>query len=413
MKKALAFFLAFAMAGGCFAQPGPTGDITLDTLSGCAPFRVFFDIKSVKNTDTITIYTGDGSKIMITSKAGGIPPSWNYKLAGRYVPLFVLTKWVDGKDSLGNDQRVKIEKRIVSPDTVNVTNCQSGLVFKDSCEWSVSYVKYRTSGDTVVNWNTWLKVYREEYLEPDKPSGSAALYALIRYDTATKLVFGIPMKPYHPLVNSPVLMYDFSMKVGDSVRIASIERGLPKLVAQCVGRDSVTLRNGEKRAALHIQIFNREEQSYHPFDETIWIEGIGSNYGLFSPDCKPDYDCRYEMLRLLCYHEGGELLMDFPQYDTDGKQGDCFNKNVGGSVPDIKDRYITVSPNPASGQIRLRYEQGTMQSLQVFNAVGQEVLRQNLEGSEQVVNISTLAKGVYFLKIGTDRATVMRKIVVE
>ncbi|MBQ6666523.1 MAG: T9SS type A sorting domain-containing protein [Bacteroidales bacterium] len=28
-------------------------------------------------------------------------------------------------------------------------------------------------------------------------------------------------------------------------------------------------------------------------------------------------------------------------------------------------------------------------------------------------NISTLAKGVYFLKIGTDRATVMRKIVVE
>ncbi len=28
-------------------------------------------------------------------------------------------------------------------------------------------------------------------------------------------------------------------------------------------------------------------------------------------------------------------------------------------------------------------------------------------------NISTLAKGVYFLKIGTDRATVVRKIVVE
>ena len=67
----------------------------------------------------------------------------------------------------------------------------------------------------------------------------------------------------------------------------------------------------------------------------------------------------------------------------------------------------------ASSQIRLRYEQGTLQSLRVFNAVGQEVLRQNLEGSEQVVNISTLAKGVYFLKIGTDRATIMRKIVVE
>lgn len=65
------------------------------------------------------------------------------------------------------------------------------------------------------------------------------------------------------------------------------------------------------------------------------------------------------------------------------------------------------------GQIWLRDAQGTLRSLQVFNAIGQEVLRQSLEGSEQVVNISTLAKGVYFLKIGTDRASVMRKIVVE
>ncbi len=413
MKKVLTFFLAFAMAGGCLAQSAPSCEMTIDTLSGCAPFAVEFKFKSV-NADTLKFYTGDGRIYWLTSAS-----EWNapvrhiYEHAGPFVPVVELIQWNTKKDSLGNDQRTRELKEIVSTDTVNVTNCQSGLVFKDSCEWSVSYVKYRTSGDTVVNWNTWLKVYREEYLEPDKPSGNAALYALIRYDTATKLVFGIPMKPYHPLVNSPVLMYDFSMKVGDSVRIASIERGLPKLVAQCVGRDSVTLRNGEKRAALHIQIFNREEQSYHPFDETIWIEGIGSNYGLFSPDCKPDYDCRYEMLRLLCYHEGGELLMDFPQYDTDGKQGDCFNKNVGGSVPDIKDGYITVSPNPASGQIRLRDEQGMLRSLQVFNAIGQEVLRQNLEGSEQVVNISTLAKGVYFLRIGTDRTTVMRKIVVE
>lgn len=61
----------------------------------------------------------------------------------------------------------------------------------------------------------------------------------------------------------------------------------------------------------------------------------------------------------------------------------------------------------------MRDAQGTLRSLQVFNAIGQEVLRQSLEGSEQVVNISTLAKGVYFLKIGTDRASVMRKIVVE
>ena len=72
-----------------------------------------------------------------------------------------------------------------------------------------------------------------------------------------------------------------------------------------------------------------------------------------------------------------------------------------------------VFPNPATSQIRLRVAHGTLQSLRVFNAVGQEVLRQGLEGNEQTINISTLANGIYFLQIRTGHGTVMRKIVVE
>ncbi|MBP5612961.1 MAG: T9SS type A sorting domain-containing protein, partial [Bacteroidales bacterium] len=71
---------------------------------------------------------------------------------------------------------------------------------------------------------------------------------------------------------------------------------------------------------------------------------------------------------------------------------------------------ITVSPNPATSQIRLRDAQGTLQSLRVFNAVGQEVLRQDLDGSTGTVNISNLSKGIYFLQIRTGHGTVMRKI---
>ena len=74
------------------------------------------------------------------------------------------------------------------------------------------------------------------------------------------------------------------------------------------------------------------------------------------------------------------------------------------------DEQITVSPNPATSQIRLRDAQGTLQSLRVFNAVGQEVLRQELDGSTGTVNISNLSKGIYFLQIRTGHGTVMRKI---
>ncbi len=52
MKKVLTFFLAFAMAGGCLAQSAPSCEMTIDTLSGCAPFAVEFKFKSV-NTDTL------------------------------------------------------------------------------------------------------------------------------------------------------------------------------------------------------------------------------------------------------------------------------------------------------------------------------------------------------------------------
>ena len=98
---------------------------------------------------------------------------------------------------------------------------------------------------------------------------------------------------------------------------------------------------------------------------------------------------------------GGTLYGETVSFST--KQADALNEAAA-------EEQITVSPNPATSQIRLRDAQGTLQSLRVFNAVGQEVLRQDLDGSEQVVNISTLAKGVYFLKIQTGHGTVMRKI---
>jgi hypothetical protein len=281
-------------------------------------------------------------------------------------------------------------------------------LFKDTCEWSVSRYKFRIINDG----KTWLEVYRDQSNTPFSfDTDRAELYALVRYDSAEKRVYG--MHPSYSAGNE-FLMYDFSMQVGDSVRIASMERGISKLVAQCVGRDSVTLSNGEKRALLHIQMYNPEEP-WEQLSESVWIEGIGSNFGLFSPDYGSSYSCRYERLVLLCYAENGETLLELPENDiNDSVKGDCFNSDMGLKVPETCSKSsVEVFPNPASGQIRLRYEQGTLQSLQVFNAVGQEVLRQNLEGSEQVVNISTLAKGVYFLKIETDRATVVRKIVVE
>ena len=98
---------------------------------------------------------------------------------------------------------------------------------------------------------------------------------------------------------------------------------------------------------------------------------------------------------------GGTLYGETVSFST--KQADALNEAAA-------DEQITVSPNPATDQLQLRDAHGTLQSLRVFNAVGQEVLRQDLDGSTGTVNIATLSKGIYFLQIRTGHGTVMRKI---
>lgn len=98
---------------------------------------------------------------------------------------------------------------------------------------------------------------------------------------------------------------------------------------------------------------------------------------------------------------GGTLYGETVSFST--KQADALNEAAA-------DEQITVSPNPATSQLQLRDAQGSLQSLRLFNAVGQEVLRQELAGSTGTVNISNLSKGIYFLQIRTDHGTVMRKI---
>ena len=98
---------------------------------------------------------------------------------------------------------------------------------------------------------------------------------------------------------------------------------------------------------------------------------------------------------------GGTLYGESLTFVT--KQSDALNEAAA-------DEQITVSPNPATDQLQLRDAQGSLQSLRLFNAVGQEVLRQELSGSTGTVNISNLSKGIYFLQIRTGHGTVMRKI---
>ncbi len=407
MKKVLTFFLAFAMAGGCLAQSAPSCEMTIDTLSGCAPFEVEFKFKSV-NADTLKFYTGDGRVYWFTDTS-----EWNapvrhiYEHAGVFVPVVELIQWVSQKDSNGNDQKVREMKLYVSTDTVKVLNCRKWKWFPKDAEWTyimpsasgseVQPFDFRVEGDTVIQGRNCVSTtFKFNFFNV-----ANNIRNICFHESGDSVFY------YNPIAKEFQLLYNFNLKKGDSYVICpSPEYPNDSIVVHI---DSI------REETVHVHLLRVQyvhtESISHADRPNSWQMGWGNKAVIYETIGSLNYFMPQEtgwndvFFSHLCQYIGdGIYYKRDPDENCDTVSG-IFDAEMSGR--------LIISPNPASGQIRLRYEQGTLQSLQVFNAVGQEVLRQNLEGSEQVVNISSLAKGVYFLKIGTDRATVVRKIVVE
>ena len=97
----------------------------------------------------------------------------------------------------------------------------------DGCVWSVSNEKYMAVGDTVLNGKTYMKIYRQVAAQSFEFSLEEAEYfAAIRDDSAEKKVYaylpaGTAIHEGSSLAVTDtameVLLYDFSLKMGDTV----------------------------------------------------------------------------------------------------------------------------------------------------------------------------------------------------
>ena len=71
-------------------------------------------------------------------------------------------------------------------------------------------------------------------------------------------------------------------------------------------------------------------------------------------------------------------------------------------VPSVADAQITLSPNPASAQLRLSADIA-LGDVQIVNMLGQVVwAREGLLANEVLVDVSDWARGVYSLRMAAD-----------
>ena len=164
-------------------------------------------------------------------------------------------------------------------------------------------------GDTLINGDNWKKVYKGV----GWPGGSYTYYAAIRDEG--KKVYAIAKGS-----NRPRLLYDFGLKVGDLARCGVESNDFACLLdkdekfdtllgypfvayLRVEGIDTIQARGQEFRC-FTLKLLDAYRELIIFADPVIWVEGIGSGAGPFSPwlpmpatgimiDCKEGRDAMF------------------------------------------------------------------------------------------------------------------------
>lgn len=83
---------------------------------------------------------------------------------------------------------------------------------------------------------------------------------------------------------------------------------------------------------------------------------------------------------------------------------------------EIREYDIAVSPNPATSVMNIENKTNTIlinQPVTIYNCTGQPVMMQNINGSRMTIDVSRLHPGLYFIKVGVDKGSPVKKFIKE
>jgi beta-glucanase (GH16 family) len=87
------------------------------------------------------------------------------------------------------------------------------------------------------------------------------------------------------------------------------------------------------------------------------------------------------------------------------------------NLPSINDQTdsdgITVSPNPSKGLFKVNLPAGKTAKGYVANITGKEVFQFQTKNEETTLDLTSFAKGLYFVTLQTDKKTITRKIIIK
>ncbi len=89
----------------------------------------------------------------------------------------------------------------------------------------------------------------------------------------------------------------------------------------------------------------------------------------------------------------------------------CETSHIGINEP--KEEYLNVYPNPATNVLTIKTEQPTKSNLSISNVLGEVVFTTLITTANTDIDISSLPKGVYFIKLQTATQSINKKFIKE
>lgn len=256
------------------------------------------------------------------------------------------------------------------------TNRYGAIDFNNVLQWEAPVHYCMEKGDTLINSITYSKV---------NFCGGAYQGAL--RDNNGKIYY-IPADSLREL-----LIYDFTLKTGDSVSVYCIPGGktypFRAYKYDHVKVDS-TIINGAYRKTINLN------NGYK------WIEGIGNNKGLFVESW---INVSGWATELMCMSESNTTL--FPSYSP----GPCSLTVGVDEMPSTGT--LSLFPNPTAGIFQLQIEKEPIKTIELIDVFGKIVTTRSCWDKVTEVDISSLATGMYVVRITDLRGDIQMKKVMK
>jgi hypothetical protein len=282
-----------------------------------------------------------------------------------------------------------------------------------------------TTHDTVINAMTYKVVNALQ----DGNSYSCT-FGYVREDTALKKVFFIDN-----VFNPEVVLYDFSMQVGNTMTINFVQSG-NFFYTGVFTLDSIT--------TVHIQAGNRRafhlNNHAHPGSYTLtWVESMGNYYDAFYPysqyaqgNMMPWWNCTifpHENIGFMtCFDHMGKVYYDSCAYH-EAFMSSCFNTldtcdyyDICGGVNEIPSfASMTIFPNPSYGKTTISIDVKRAGDFEIFlrDISGKKIMKEVSlgkisEGQKDVeMDLTSFANGFYIVELKSAEGSVYRKLLIQ